>query len=429
MQDALFFFFGILAIWLLLRFRSASSLFLVAACLTLSLLCKETGILFVAMALYLVCRDRARLYRFIGIMVVPISVYLALKVNATGLNTNPSNAPIDAIDLGGRLLTVPSIVLFYITKLVWPLQLASAYYWVHPTFSVQYFVLPLLIDLAVVALIVYVGFAIRKRGTEAQRRTYWFFVAWTALGLLAHLQIIPLDMTVSEPWMYFPIAGVLGMIGIAVSTLAKSVRIDRRILIAMSLALLMLFGLRTALRGTDWSSAYTLAQHDIVVSPEDYSAELSISIHLATQGDIGGAIQHVSNAIRVYPTFSEYDDLGVDLIAVGKYPQAKDALVTALSYQQTYYAYDSLGALTLWYGDPNANKVFLLSALEKYPQDGKLWLYLAVQDQRNHDNAGAKVAIYNAYTYGAGDQNLYTEIMNNVPISLPSHPTMVTAGQ
>src|SRR6266700_3234105 len=41
MQDALFFFFGILALWLLHRFGSTKSLWFVAACLFLSLLSKE----------------------------------------------------------------------------------------------------------------------------------------------------------------------------------------------------------------------------------------------------------------------------------------------------------------------------------------------------------------------------------------------------
>ena len=51
MQDILFFFFGILALWLLLRFDSIKSLLLVAVCLLLSLLSKETGVVFIVIAL------------------------------------------------------------------------------------------------------------------------------------------------------------------------------------------------------------------------------------------------------------------------------------------------------------------------------------------------------------------------------------------
>lgn len=61
MQDALYFFFGILALCLLIKFKSTRSMLLAALCLFLSLLAKETGILFVVMALvYLFWWDRKK---------------------------------------------------------------------------------------------------------------------------------------------------------------------------------------------------------------------------------------------------------------------------------------------------------------------------------------------------------------------------------
>jgi Flp pilus assembly protein TadD len=431
MQDALFFFFGILALWLLLRFRSTMTIFFVVPCLMLSLLSKETGVFFVAMALiYLIWWDRQRLYAFLAIMAAPIAVYLLLKVNATGLNTNPDNAPIDSLGLGGRLLTAPSIVFFYITKLVWPVQLASAYYWVHQTLSFEFFVLPLLVDLAVIALIIYSARQVRRKGTVAQHRTFWFFAAWSAIGLLAHLQIIPLDMTVSEPWFYFPMAGILGMIGVGASALAPSVHLprvhlDRRALIATGSILVVALGARTALRGTDYNSAYSLAQHDIAVSPEDYNAEITIAYHEAQQGNLGQAKEHAYHAVGVYGTSATYNTLGVILLDSGDYPQAKQAFLTALSYQESSLVYNNMAGLTALYGDPVENRALLTKGLQLFPQDGTLWLYLAILDQRNHNNAEARAAISQANAYGAGNQYAYTQIMNNAPITVPSHPNLV----
>jgi hypothetical protein len=428
MGDALFFFFGILALWLLIRFHSIRSLLAVAVCLLLSLLAKETGILFVAMALvYLIGFNRGRLYPFIGIMLLPIALYVALDISSTGLNHNPYNSPIDNLDLGGRLLTAPSIVLFYLTKFVWPLQLASAYYWVHPTFSFQYFVLPLAVDLAVIAGIVYIGSQVRNRGTKAQHRTFWFFATWLALGLIAHLQIIPLDMTVSENWFYFPMVGILGMTGITLSIFAPSIRVDRRIFVAIISVLIVLLGIRTAARGADWSNEYTLAQHDVAVSPEDYSADVLIAGYLDHQGNLAGAREYANNAVSAYKTGSTYNALGSALYTSGDYAQAKQAYLTALTYQQVSLIYDNLASLTLYYGDPSQNRSFLISAVQMFPQDGTLWLRLAVFDQRNHDNADAKVAISNAYTYGAGNQVAYTQIMNDAPITIPSRPELPSA--
>jgi 4-amino-4-deoxy-L-arabinose transferase-like glycosyltransferase len=144
MQDALFFFFGILAIWLLLRFKSIRSLWLVALCLFLSLLSKETAVVFIIMALlYLFWFNRDRFYKFIYIMVVPVAAYLALRINAVGTTVYSNVAPIDHLNLLDRLLTMPSIVLFYITKFVFPWKLATAYYWTYSSFSVRHVLLPL----------------------------------------------------------------------------------------------------------------------------------------------------------------------------------------------------------------------------------------------------------------------------------------------
>jgi hypothetical protein len=97
MQDALFFFFGILGLYLLFRFKSKKSLVLVALCFFMSLLAKETGFLFVAMALlYLFWFKRKQLYKFVITMVIPIALYMILRIHAIGLlGTNPHNGPID----------------------------------------------------------------------------------------------------------------------------------------------------------------------------------------------------------------------------------------------------------------------------------------------------------------------------------------------
>lgn len=209
MQDALFFFFGILAIWQLIRFNSVKSLIFVAVCLFLSLLAKETAILFAVMALlYLFWWNRNRLYTFIGVMVLPLTLWLILKINAVGFSSNSHNAPVEGLKLAGRLYNAPSIVLFYISKFIFPWRLASAYYWTHPKFTVRYFLIPLIIDLILIAVFVYIGFVIGKRASKAQYFTYNFFGIWAALGLLLTLQIIPIDMTACETWFYFPMAGV-----------------------------------------------------------------------------------------------------------------------------------------------------------------------------------------------------------------------------
>ncbi len=259
MQDALFFFFGILGMYILLRFKSTRSLLLVAIGILFSLLAKETGLLFLLMALlYLYRWDRSRLLKFVSIMAVPLVLYLILRVHAIGLFRHPTIAPIDNLSIIERVFTAPSIVLFFITKLIFPWKLASAYYWVYRSFSITHFLIPLLFDLAVAAVIVYVAILLKSRATKSQFYTYIFFAMWAALGLLTTIQVVALDMTASQTWFYFSMAGVLGMIGIVITV--YPIRIRQVWLLIIAIILLGSLGTRTEPPAT----LNLLAQHKLV---------------------------------------------------------------------------------------------------------------------------------------------------------------------
>ncbi len=385
MQDALFFFFGILAMWLLVRFHSAKSLILVATCLFLSLLSKESGMLFVIMTLLYLCWwERKRLLPFIGIITGPIIVWFVLRVSAVGLfahiTSNP-NAPIQKLGLLDRLMNLPSIELFYINKFFFPYRLASGYYWVHSSYSFRYFLLPLLIDLVVVALVIYVGLLIRRKAAKSQFFTYVFFAAWMSIGLLLSAQILPSDMTVSESWFYFPMVGVLGMIGTAWAAFPPRIRLNRSVMLAVMIVIIGLLGVRTGTRGLEWRSEYILAKHDIAVSPENFSAYISLANSLTNQGKYEQAKAAAEKSIDLYPTFSNYYDLGVVSVNLGDYSGAYNAYSNSLKYQtgnrlQTYERAALLALVTQ--ANQEDTKQLLTRATEEYPQASNLWLYRAI---------------------------------------------------
>jgi hypothetical protein len=230
----------------------------VVFCFFLSLLSKEAGICFVIMALiYLFWWNRRRLYPFIGMMVLPIAAWLALKIYAVGFNAHASNAPINQLSLAGRLLTAPSIMLFYVTKFLYPWKLASGYYWVYPRFSLQHILLPLMIDLVVIAFVIYMAFVIRARASMAQYYTYIFFAVWAGIGLLTTLQIVAtLDMTACETWIYFSSIGSFGMIGVVLVTFQDFIRLAW--FVTLAAIVIVTLCILTVIRGTEWSSAYNL---------------------------------------------------------------------------------------------------------------------------------------------------------------------------
>jgi hypothetical protein len=418
MQEALFFILGMSALLLIVRYNSIRALVFASLCLFVSLLFKEAGLLFVVMAgAYLLLFDRRRFLPLVGIMILPMAVYLTLRVLAIGLFVHSNIVPIEKLSLFGRLFTLPSILLFYLAKFVFPWQLATVYNWTFPTFSFQNVLLPLLVDIAAITLFVYLGFKIQQRATKAMLYTYLFFSLWTAVGLILYLQILPLDGTVSEPWFYFPMAGLLGMIGVILVTFP--VRIEQKWLFVAAVIILSVFGIRTAMRGTDWSNSATLTRKDLQASKEDYTGYNAWAEYMIRHGRFSEAKSYALHSISIFPSFTNYDDLGQALAGLGDYAGAEKAYDAGIKLGNNYgNIYQDKATLTLVYGDPVSDKQFLLSAVHKFSQDSELWISLAVFEDKNSDNADAKIAIVTASHLGDVPSTLYGWIMNDESFTL-----------
>ena len=398
MQDALYFFFGILAIWVLLRLRSMSSLVVVGLCLFLSLMSKEAGLCFVVMALvYLYWWDRKRLAPFTALMVLLIALWLILRAHAVGLNTPSHIAPINNLGLVGRLMTAPSIMQFYLTKLVFPWDLAPAYYWVYPHFSIKHVLVPLIIDVAAIALVVYGAIFIHHRTTKAQYYTYLFFAGWAGLGLASTLQIISLDMTACETWFYFSMAGVLGMIGVFLRAFEK--RLNLKWFVAICVVVIGLMGTRTAVRGLDWSHGQNTIYKPVTAQGASYIAYNDLAQQLLDQGEYPKAEKYAAASIAIYPTAINYNSLGQAYAGLGEYAKASRAYTAGIRYDKLSVLYENMAALTPVYGSTSANADILAQAIAEFPHDAQIWLYSAISMYRQGNVQDANQAISRAYSY------------------------------
>ena len=416
LQDVLFFFFGTLALYLLVRYRSIKSLILVSLLLFLSLLSKETGALFILLAsLYLFWWERERLLKFIITVTPLIIAYMVLKINAVGLSPHSNIAPIDSVNFVGRLWSLPAILFFYISKLVNIKELSSGYYWIHVSFSLRYFLIPLLTDCVVLGVIIYQANLLRKKGDNAQYKTFLFFGIWLIIGLIPYLQIIPLDMTVSETWFYFSFAGLLGLIGVSISN--SRIVFDNTKLFLLFAFVLVIMGVRTAARGTDWQQPVKMAYKDISVSRENYDAYNTIAQHLMyDQSDYTAAQFYIRKSINLYPSYINYYYLGVDLTHLGNFQGAIEAYNQSLSHGNLKDIYEYLGQLQLAFSPVSQAKKTLLHGLNIYPQDSILWKYLAIAYAKDGESSKAKKAIEQAAVYGPVPGVVYDAIENNRPL-------------
>ncbi len=181
--------------------------------LLLSLLAKESGILFIIIILTYVY-----LFSFTNIRHITASVFMSLVVYCTLRLISSSHllfvshaSLIQRAPFVIRLYSIPQIILYYISHFLLPIHLAVGQEWLVTKIQFSNFYLPLLIDILFFIIILLLGIYIIKKNRTSEK-TYLFFSLWFFVGLSMHLQIFPLDQTVSDHWFYFPIIGLLHVV-------------------------------------------------------------------------------------------------------------------------------------------------------------------------------------------------------------------------
>jgi hypothetical protein len=421
MAEALYFFFGMLAVVILVRTHSMVGVVMSALCLLCALLSKESAAMFAVVALiYSNWWDRRRTLAFGLMVLLAVGIWLTFKQNAVGLGIgNAHGAPIDDLPLGERLLNTPAIILLYLSRLVWPFNQASSYYWFYTSPTLQTFVVPVIVDSAVVAVAVVSGLFVRRFAARpALHRTYWFFLAWTSIGLAAHSQIIPLDATANEVWFLFSMAGLLGLLGIVITASATRLRVDRRAVVAAVGVLLILLGTLTFERGTVWADPVKLAQQNLASSP-DFHSYGDVGYDYAVAGNCQLALEYAQKSVALYPNAVYLNTLGEAYAALGNFPAANEAYGRAVNLVSVDVFYEKWAQLVATYADPSSARTFFQYALSLYPNDGALWFWLADYEYKHGDVAAARADIGNAVAYSPDNQylsDMYTRMMQGVAL-------------
>ncbi|OGH47318.1 MAG: hypothetical protein A3A51_00915 [Candidatus Levybacteria bacterium RIFCSPLOWO2_01_FULL_39_10] len=418
-QEALFFLFGILGLWLIISYKSMRYTILAGVSFFLSLLSKETGMLFVlASILYAVLFNRKLLTTVVTTSSVVVFIYFFLRISAIGLFNQPMNTPIANSDLVDRLINIPSIIFLYIKTFVFPLNLSSSYQWTNESINFNNFFLPLFVDIIFSLIILFLGIVIYKKHFYKDFKIYLFFVSFLIFGLLLHSQILPLDSTAAERWFYFPIIGLLGIIGVFIESLVKKKWMN--IILCGLLIIGLILSFRTVIRSYDWKDDFTLASKDIKVSKDAYDLEMRIAMGFYSKGNFREAKAHIERSIELYPYISNYNNSGSIYLKLGEYEKAKKAYLTALKFGDYYPVYVNLCLLSLVDGGGSKNMVFVKRIIQKFPYDSKLWTCLATLAYQTNNIESAKEAITKAYYYDQNSEttNLYNVIMNNKPLNL-----------
>lgn len=226
-------------------------------------------------------------------------------------------------------------------------------------------------------------------------------------------------MTVANRWFYFPMIGLLALIGLFINDF-KFKRYRKYILLILAIILLVVLSLRTMIRNTNWESQSTLIAHDEKIDNNDYFIELFYSTDLIKRNKNLEALPHVQKALSLYPQSKiAWNNLGVIYLNMGDYSKAKDAYLHSIALGN-YLAYENMAWLLIYHGNIIEARNFIIKANGLYPKDAKLWYYRIIAEYKsgNYDNALKASKEYYSLKQDNESYTIYTHLLNNLPINI-----------
>jgi hypothetical protein len=421
-EDIWFFCFGLLALLLVKKTTSYKKWLLPSLLLLFSLLMKENGILFLIMIwVFVFLFKKAGRFKTVLFTLLSFAVYGFLRFAIAHVFTSESRfAPIMKLPFWTRMLSVPKMISYYFLTTLFPIHLAISQKWTVTQFSLRDFFIPVLIDLVFVVILGISLWWLYKYHRE-KVKIFIFFGIWFGIGLGAHLQILPLDMTVADRWFYFPLVGLLGMLGVVVSCFNFSKTVRFAALTAV-FGLLTVYSIRSIARVRDWRDQLTLYSHDIVYSTNSNDLENNYGVELVKLFQLDEAKKHFLRSIEIEPN-SDHNHYNLALLYFkqNNLPEAEAEAQLANSLKPDDMKIHELLAGIYFKIQPLDQAIlFIEQELTRFPQSLNLYKYLIVAYYQEKNWNKAAEAAYRLYDFEPTPEHkqLYEQVSNHEPINI-----------
>lgn len=329
-----------------------------------SSLVKESGLLFFPIAsllIFLLFKKNRKLsliaVNFYFVFYILLRFFIAQSIPQRG-----QALPIMQAELFQRILTIPKIIYFYFSTLLFPRDLSISRNWVVTEVDMSNFLLPLLISTALFISLIYLTIKLKNI-------KFTFFFSMFVGSFIIYFQIVPLTMTVAERWFYLPFIAILGMSGI----LAKTKLLKNIFMIILIIATPFLI-LRTIVRNSNWINGLTLFSHDEDIDIHAYDFENNLGVELIRIGYPEKAKPHFEKSIEMAPVWwQHYNNLGVVYQFEGNFRKAEELFLKSIKNGEYELAYENYIQLLINEKKYDQAKKYLNNeALKKYPKNSKL---------------------------------------------------------
>jgi tetratricopeptide (TPR) repeat protein len=412
-----------------INFKALAAFF---ALVFFGLLAKETAIVALPITffyLWLFIKPRFSVYaKFFAGTAIISGFYAFLRFFIAKLPVASAHfAPIAQASLLERLMTVPYEIVSYLGIIFFPHILSiSRHFVIHSAADPRFWASLVFLAILSIAAVFYTY--------KTKAKLLAFFLLWFVAGLAPTLNILPLDMTIAERWLYVPIIGIIAAIILAVAPLVAALSKSQKTAAYVALAIVVcLFSVRTVARNENWKNGLSLYSHDAglisQVSPQgSFDLENNVGVELFRAGKIEEAGEHFERSIVLQPKWAlSQNNLGAVLERQGDLEGALDKYRKAVEFGDYYLAYENIGNILIKTKQYDQAKLFLEQSLQKFPQNINMQLelaYLYAADNIGNDKNAKLKAVYLLSQVLAQDpQNqkalqLYWLMQNNQGITL-----------
>ena len=275
--------------------------------------------------------------------------------------------PADYVSLGAWLMTVPSILLFYVKHWFLPFGFSEYYDVFYQTrFSLVHVLLPLTI---LIALGAGVWIWRERLGTKAAAHA----IAWLIIPLLPALDTFVFKPEELVHDRYFHVASIGAALLVSL-IVARAVRTRPALfgqpwhVVATAGALTVVLAFLTARATSPWASNYTLFSRAHQIAPSNAVATNNLGSELIIRGELDAAQALLEDGYRRHPDFRMEFNLGRVQYAKQHYPQAEAYTRQALSVAPLFpEAYVSLAQIELKQNRPAEALESMRHAVELNP--------------------------------------------------------------
>jgi hypothetical protein len=233
----------------------------------------------------------------------------------------------------------------YIVKMFYPTPLAAFY--PHPTYLAP--APPALTLLSLTCVLVVVAITAAAIYTIFRSRHRWFAAGWlwyigTLIPVIGLVQVG--GQAMADRYTYLPSIGIFIIIAWGAAKLANRWHLPNLGLAIISGVVLILLVICTRMQVPHWKNTFTIAEHSISVTKNNFAMHSILGIELNNQKRFKKALKHLDQTLRINPKhFTAFNTKGLALIGLGRTDEAIAVFNDILKiWPKAYQTYNNLGA-------------------------------------------------------------------------------------